>query len=89
MLRFGEHNIASLRRELHAAVDEERNKCSADKDIRKQLLDKVLCSILQIINMEDYISKEKDILKEMNEFLNTNNQRVEKMCGVNGKLERK
>ena len=42
MLRFGEHNIAHLRKELHGAIDDQKNKCAADKDVRKQLMDKVL-----------------------------------------------
>ena len=42
VLRFGEHNIAYLRKELHSAIDEQKNKSAADKDVRKQLMDKVL-----------------------------------------------
>lgn len=43
LLRFGEHNILTLRKELHAAVDEEaRFSDGGQKDIRKQLMDKVL-----------------------------------------------
>ena len=41
LLRFGEHNIKLLRKELHAAVDEETRFEGTQKDIRKQLLDKV------------------------------------------------
>ena len=42
-MRFGEHNILTLRKELHAAVDEEaRFSDGGQKDIRKQLMDKVL-----------------------------------------------
>ena len=42
-MRFGEHNILTLRKELHAAVDEEaRFSDGSQKDIRKQLMDKVL-----------------------------------------------
>ena len=36
-----EHNITMLRRELHAAVDEETRFEGKQKDVRKQLLDKV------------------------------------------------
>ena len=42
VLRFGEHNVAMLRRELHLAVDEEiRLKTKEEKDTRKHLLDRV------------------------------------------------
>jgi len=41
LLRFGEHDIKMLRRELHAAVDEETRFVGEQKDVRKQLLDKV------------------------------------------------
>ena len=36
-----EHNITMLRKELHAAVDEETRFEGKQKDVRKQLLDKV------------------------------------------------
>ena len=41
LLRFGEHNIAHIRRALHEAVDEEKRFDPAEKDIRKQLFDRV------------------------------------------------
>lgn len=49
LLRFGEHNIAHLRRELHAAVDEEvRFTTGEQKDVRKQLLDKVSKKLMKL-----------------------------------------
>ena len=36
-----EHNITMLRKELYAAVDEETRFEGKQKDVRKQLLDKV------------------------------------------------
>ena len=41
ILRFGEHNIYHLRKELHAAVDENINMTDSEKDLRKTLLDRV------------------------------------------------
>ena len=41
ILRFGEHNICHLRKELHAAVDENIKMTQAEKDLRKNLLDRV------------------------------------------------
>ena len=41
ILRFGEHNIYHLRKELHAAVDENIKMTQAEKDLRKNLLDRV------------------------------------------------
>ena len=41
ILRFGEHNICHLRKELHAAVDENINMTDSEKDLRKTLLDRV------------------------------------------------
>ena len=41
ILRFGEHDIRLVRRELHLAVDEELRFTPEQKEIRKQLLDKV------------------------------------------------
>ena len=49
VLRFGEHNIAYLRKELHGAIDEQKNKSAADKDVRKQLMDKVLGAGIQTL----------------------------------------
>ena len=40
-LRFGEHNIWHLRKELHAAVDENVQMTTSEKDLRKNLLDRV------------------------------------------------
>ena len=41
ILRFGEHNIYHLRKELHAAVDENIQMTASEKDLRKNLLDRV------------------------------------------------
>ena len=41
-MRFGEHNIAHIRKELHAAVEEEKRFDEAEKDVRKQLFDRVI-----------------------------------------------
>ena len=41
ILRFGEHNIYHLRKELHAAVDENIQMTDSEKDLRKTLLDRV------------------------------------------------
>jgi hypothetical protein len=40
-LRYGEHDIRLIRRELHLAVDEEVRFTAEEKEIRKQLMDKV------------------------------------------------
>ena len=41
ILRYGEHDIRLIRRELHLAVDEELRFTPEEKEIRKQLMDKV------------------------------------------------
>ena len=53
-----------------------KHTCSADKDIRKQLMDKILAAILQIVQMEENLNRDKDIVKEMNEFLQWNDGKV-------------
>ena len=52
ILRFGEHNIYHLRKELHAAVDENINMTDSEKDLRKTLLDRV--SILVGVQVQKY-----------------------------------
>ncbi|CBY30525.1 unnamed protein product [Oikopleura dioica] len=60
LLRFGEHNILTLRKELHAAIDEEaRFSDGGQKDIRKQLMDKVLMAVLMITKLEDQVNETK------------------------------
>ena len=41
ILRYGEHDIRLIRRELHLAVDEELRFTQEEKEIRKRLMDKV------------------------------------------------
>ncbi|CAG5103696.1 Oidioi.mRNA.OKI2018_I69.chr1.g893.t1.cds [Oikopleura dioica] len=67
LLRFGEHNILSLRKELHAAVDEEaRFSDPSQKDIRKQLMDKVLMAVLMITKLEDQVNDHKKHVVDLN-----------------------
>ena len=66
-----------------------KNTCSADKDIRKQLMDKILAAILQIVQMEENLNRDKDIVKEMNEFLQWNDGKVKEHCAIVGGLEGK
>ena len=64
-----------------------KHTCSADKDIRKQLMDKILAAILQIVQMEENLNRDKDIVKEMNEFLQWNDGKVKEHCAIVGGLE--
>ena len=50
ILRFGEHNIFHLRKELHAAVNENIEMTQAEKDLRKNLLDRVSSKSLVDLN---------------------------------------
>ena len=40
-LRFGEHDIRLIRKQLHLAVEEELGFTEEEKEIRKRLMDKV------------------------------------------------
>ena len=87
LLRFGEHNIAHIRKELHAAVDEEVRFDEAEKDIRKQLFDRVLAGVLQIVAMENTMVSYRAIIKEINEYMEHLNKDIEKHCGIVAGLE--
>ena len=52
-------------------------------------MDKVLVAIIQILKMEENLDNQKQIVKEMNEFLQIQNAEIEKHCGIVGQLESK
>ena len=52
-------------------------------------MDKVLVAIIQILKMEESLDNQKQIIKEMNEFLTIQNAEIEKHCGIVGQLESK
>lgn len=50
-------------------------------------MDKILAAILQIVQMEENLNRDKDIVKEMNEFLNWNDGKIKEHCAIVGGLE--
>ena len=50
-------------------------------------MDKILAAILQIVQMEENLNRDKDIVKEMNEFLQWNDGKVKEHCAIVGGLE--
>ena len=62
ILRFGEHDIRLIRRELHLAVDEELRFTPEEKEIRKQLMDKVEHKLLFCIPASTVSPTDKNLV---------------------------
>ena len=52
-------------------------------------MDKILVGIMQMMEMEKYVNKEKAIVKEMNEGLVGMNGQIQHHCGIVADLESK
>merc|ERR1712131_413953 len=88
ILRFGEHNIAHLRKALYEGVNESIQLSAEEKDIRKQLMDKMLVAIMTILDMEGQVNTNKAIVKEINEFLAELQGQIADKCLLVGGLEK-
>ncbi|CAG5089382.1 Oidioi.mRNA.OKI2018_I69.PAR.g12195.t1.cds [Oikopleura dioica] len=82
ILRFGEHDIRLIRRQLHLAVEEELGFTEEEKEIRKRLMDKVLAASLQINSMENTLEASKNHIRDLNKQLSS----LKGTCNVHSEI---
>ncbi|CBY18462.1 unnamed protein product [Oikopleura dioica] len=82
ILRFGEHDIKLIRKQLHLAVEEELGSTEEEKELRKRLMDKVLAASLQINSMEKELDSHKNHIRDLNKKLSN----IKGTCSVHTEI---